>query len=129
MIPCKFCEVDCVAAEIEEHEIPCGSRTEKCDICGNHILVRMLKAHEELHKQVNSVGKAQVSSSNNLNGSVGKGKQIVANVGNNDSPVNYPLEEHSFPKFRNVICQNIFQASAAVPTDQQNEIQSKFEWF
>lgn len=127
MIPCEFCEVECVASEIEEHKIPCGSRTDKCDICGNHILVRMLKAHEELHERAkDNVAKPQVSSSININRSIHQGNQITAKMDTHEKS-DYQEKEQIFPKFRNVICQNIFQASAAIPTDQHNENPSKCE--
>lgn len=107
LISCEYCEVQCIASNIEDHELVCGSRTEMCDICKNHVLVRMLKTHEELHKS-SSTASSSIHIPSNI---LGAQKEKISNV--EDKNVN-------IPKFRNVVCQNILQASAALPAIQQH---------
>ena len=50
IIQCQYCQLDCLASNIERHRIACGSRTEKCDVCSNYFLVRSMEDHMNLHK-------------------------------------------------------------------------------
>ena len=109
MISCEYCEVQCIACNIEDHELACGSRTEVCDICRNYVLVRMLKIHEGLHN--NSAAATATEIPSNISS---ESKEKVLNVENKN------FHDVHIPKFRNVICQNILQASATLPTSQQH---------
>ncbi|XP_046442034.1 TRAF-type zinc finger domain-containing protein 1-like isoform X2 [Daphnia pulex] len=113
LISCEFCEVQCIASNITDHELACGSRTEMCDICKNHVLVRMLKIHEELQK-IPTASSTFQGPSNILDVS----KEKVSNV--EDKNVN-------IPKYRNVVCQNILQASAPLPATQHISKTKNFE--
>ncbi|KAI9562377.1 TRAF-type zinc finger domain-containing protein 1 [Daphnia sinensis] len=115
LIPCGYCEMQCTAATVQDHELVCGSRTEMCDICKNHILVRMLKTHEDLHKGSSIKPPDQLKSSNKTT----EIKQVSANLESNIT----------VPKFRNVVCQNLLQASAALPGIQQSETKKKSDTF
>lgn len=42
---CLFCELEMPASEINEHENYCGSRTKKCDECGEYVMLK----YEQLH--------------------------------------------------------------------------------
>ena len=46
MVQCKFCEMSLKGKELEEHEYPCGSRTEQCDKCFNYIILRDFQTHD-----------------------------------------------------------------------------------
>ena len=105
MLPCEYCEIDVQAANLENHEHMCGSRTDVCEICGNNILVRMLKEHMKLHNNLpssSSVVPQQIAAKN---------KDLVSQL-NQPNGLNSPEE---LPKFRNVICKNIFQAATLEP--------------
>ncbi len=72
----------------------------------------MLKTHEELHKI--STASSTIQNPSNI---LGVSKEKVSNV--EDKNVN-------IPKFRNVVCQNILQASAPLPaTHQLSKTKSK----
>jgi hypothetical protein len=73
----------------------------------------MLKIHEELHKIPTT--SSTIQSPSNILG-VSKEKEKVSNV-----------EDKNFniPKYRNVVCQNILQASAPLPTTQYSKTKSK----
>ncbi|XP_057364610.1 TRAF-type zinc finger domain-containing protein 1-like isoform X2 [Daphnia carinata] len=116
LIPCGYCEMQCTAATIQGHELACGSRTEMCDICKNHILIRMLKTHEELHKGSSIKPTDQLKSMDKTSGI----KEVLSS--NLES-------EMAVPKFRNVVCQNILQASAALPSIQHSETKKKCDTF
>lgn len=107
LIPCGYCEMQCTASTVQDHEVACGSRTEMCDICKNHILVRMLKTHEELHKGSSIKPTDQLKSIDRTRG--------IKEVPSNLEP------GMTVQKFRNVVCQNILQASAALPSIQKSE--------
>lgn len=115
---CEYCEIQVPASGLENHEFICGSRTEMCEICGNHILIRMMKDHESLHK--NSPPKNSSWSRNSVQEQVIKGSDQVK-----PSSSKMNTQPEILPKFRNVVCQNIFQASALVPETQTTNNHSK----
>ena len=45
---CKFCHLDQAFKTIEEHEDYCGSRTEKCDQCGDFVKLKDWEKHEQM---------------------------------------------------------------------------------
>lgn len=47
LIPCKFCELELSKGEITDHENYCGSRTDKCMECGELVMFKYKKLHEE----------------------------------------------------------------------------------
>ena len=48
VIVCQYCELDCKARNIMEHEIYCGSRTEKCPECSDFVMLRDWKEHQKM---------------------------------------------------------------------------------
>ncbi|XP_065055134.1 uncharacterized protein LOC135683718 isoform X2 [Rhopilema esculentum] len=46
MVPCKFCEVSLKFGDMPDHENACGSRTEKCEKCGNYIMIKFSMTHD-----------------------------------------------------------------------------------
>ena len=42
---CKYCDIDKPADGMEEHENYCGSRTEKCNDCGERIMMKNWDIH------------------------------------------------------------------------------------
>jgi len=44
-VKCKYCNIGYRADKIEEHEVSCGSRTEKCPVCDQYIPLSEIKAH------------------------------------------------------------------------------------
>ncbi|KAF4518800.1 hypothetical protein B566_EDAN005423 [Ephemera danica] len=44
-VACIYCELDLVAAERAEHENYCGSRTEKCEECGEFVMLKYQTLH------------------------------------------------------------------------------------
>lgn len=46
---CRFCELELPVAEICEHEEYCGSRTKKCEECGEYVMLK----YEQLHLDSN----------------------------------------------------------------------------
>lgn len=107
--------MQCTASTVQDHEVACGSRTEMCDICKNHILVLMLKTHEELHKGSSIKPTDQLKSIDRTRG--------IKEVPSNLEP------GMTVQKFRNVVCQNILQASAALPSIQKSETKSNIYFF
>lgn len=71
----------------------------------------MLKIHEELHKI--PTASSTIQGPSNI---LGVAKEKVSNV--EDKNVN-------IPKYRNVVCQNILQASAPLPATQHSKTKSK----
>jgi len=91
-LPCEYCEIDCLVSNLEEHELYCGSRTESCDKCGRFILIRLMKDHTNLQ----------------------------CDRFNQKEPIE---EENKTPtsavKYRNVVCQKIFQSRGEHPTERR----------
>ncbi|KAG8233406.1 hypothetical protein J437_LFUL013399 [Ladona fulva] len=46
-VTCSICEIDLPAADIIDHENYCGSRTERCDECGEYVMLKYQKLHLE----------------------------------------------------------------------------------
>lgn len=46
-VHCIYCELSLERAAMAEHELYCGSRTEKCPECSELILIKYKKLHEE----------------------------------------------------------------------------------
>ncbi|XP_071447740.1 TRAF-type zinc finger domain-containing protein 1-like isoform X2 [Hetaerina americana] len=46
-VNCSICELELPASEIGEHENYCGSRTERCDDCGEYVMLKYQKLHLE----------------------------------------------------------------------------------
>lgn len=44
-IQCEFCQLFLSFSEVEEHEEMCGSRSTKCKICGERIILKNLENH------------------------------------------------------------------------------------
>lgn len=44
---CVFCHLEMKACELMEHENYCGSRTEKCEECGEFIMLKYQQLHED----------------------------------------------------------------------------------
>ena len=123
VIACQFCEMECLKSNLEEHEVACGSRTECCTHCDNFILVRMFKAHMQLHENstIQSSQKVQESLSPahpNLIDEPPSSKNPPTDVGS-DVPqaktkgveVNLNNEASQKPegvKYRTVVCKQIF---------------------
>lgn len=72
----------------------------------------MLKIHEDLHK----------------NSTATTATHILRNIPNESKEKVVDVEDKNvhIPKFRNVICQNILQASSNLPTQQHSKTKSKF---
>ena len=81
-----------------------------CLKCGNHILIRIFKLHEELHNCSNYSAAVDISGSNK---SQDDESSVTRNKSTNSKVEDQAHESQNFPKFRNVVCQNILQASAA----------------
>lgn len=47
MLACKFCDLELPKLDLEEHENYCGSRTDKCNVCGELVMFKYKKLHEE----------------------------------------------------------------------------------
>ena len=45
LVPCRFCELNVIFIELEEHENTCGSTTQKCGKCGLFIEKKNFKNH------------------------------------------------------------------------------------
>lgn len=75
----------------------------------------MLKIHEELHNS------SSIKSTNQL-------KITDKSSGQKELPLNMG-KKVVIPKFRNVVCQNILQASAALPTTQQSNMNGNIYCF
>ena len=46
MVQCRYCEIDLKFTDFFEHENACGSKTEKCEKCGNYIMLRAVDKHD-----------------------------------------------------------------------------------
>lgn len=46
MVQCRYCEIDLKFVSFFEHENACGSKTEKCEKCGNYIMLRAADTHD-----------------------------------------------------------------------------------
>lgn len=46
-VPCSFCELELPKSDMADHENYCGSRTERCDECGELIMLKYKKLHED----------------------------------------------------------------------------------
>ena len=46
--PCDFCKLDHPARELEDHEGYCGSRTERCEDCGDFVMLRDWERHQQM---------------------------------------------------------------------------------
>ncbi|XP_050441473.1 TRAF-type zinc finger domain-containing protein 1-like isoform X2 [Adelges cooleyi] len=47
---CDYCNIQIAAFELAEHVDMCGSRTERCNDCGQFIMIKYLETHKENHK-------------------------------------------------------------------------------
>lgn len=47
---CNFCDIDIEAFSLPEHIDMCGSRTERCNDCGQFIMLKSMTIHKESHK-------------------------------------------------------------------------------
>lgn len=45
---CKFCELAVQLSKLDIHEYHCGSRTEHCPHCNQHVILRVLAQHKDL---------------------------------------------------------------------------------
>lgn len=45
LVKCGFCEMDIQFGDQTEHEDYCGSRTERCGVCGQYVMVKYLDIH------------------------------------------------------------------------------------
>ena len=108
----------CSMSDIEGHTASCGSRTEKCDVCNNYVLICMLKIHQELHSTANaSEAIAKISSASNTP-QITNGTKTQNGTNETQKELNSKTE---YPKFRNVICQNLLQASASVSSGNSKQ--------
>lgn len=48
LVHCTFCEIQLSLNEIDEHESYCGSRTEKCSLCCQYIMIKDMLSHDQL---------------------------------------------------------------------------------
>lgn len=46
-ITCNYCEIELARVVMRDHEAYCGSRTERCDECGELVMIKYRKLHEE----------------------------------------------------------------------------------
>lgn len=47
---CNFCDIDIKASLLPAHVDMCSSRTERCDDCGQFIMLKYLALHKESHR-------------------------------------------------------------------------------
>ena len=47
MVHCNYCDLYVKACEYEEHENPCGSRTDECEKCQKRVMLRYITFHME----------------------------------------------------------------------------------
>lgn len=47
---CNFCDIDIEASLLQEHVDMCSSRTERCNDCGQFIMLKSTAIHKENHK-------------------------------------------------------------------------------
>ncbi|XP_055556922.1 TRAF-type zinc finger domain-containing protein 1-like isoform X2 [Falco biarmicus] len=48
LVLCPYCEIQLPLKAMVNHELYCGTRTEKCENCHRYILVRDLKEHPQV---------------------------------------------------------------------------------
>ncbi|NXE25783.1 TRAD1 protein, partial [Ardeotis kori] len=42
---CQYCDIQLAISKLQDHEIYCGARTERCGGCGRNVMVKELKEH------------------------------------------------------------------------------------
>ncbi|NWX20177.1 TRAD1 protein, partial [Aegotheles bennettii] len=42
---CQYCDIQLTFSKLQDHEIYCGARTERCGSCGHNVMVKDLKEH------------------------------------------------------------------------------------
>lgn len=47
LLPCKYCDLELPKLELEGHENYCGARTDKCNTCGEIVMFKYKKLHED----------------------------------------------------------------------------------
>ncbi|XP_017774478.1 PREDICTED: TRAF-type zinc finger domain-containing protein 1-like [Nicrophorus vespilloides] len=47
LLACKYCELELPKLDLEEHENYCGTRTDKCNECGEFVMFKYKKIHED----------------------------------------------------------------------------------
>lgn len=47
LLPCKFCDLELPKLDLEGHENYCGARTDKCNVCGEIVMFKYKKLHED----------------------------------------------------------------------------------
>lgn len=47
MLACKYCDLELPKLDLEEHENYCGARTDKCNVCGEIVMFKYKKIHED----------------------------------------------------------------------------------
>nr|XP_022899777.1 TRAF-type zinc finger domain-containing protein 1-like isoform X2 [Onthophagus taurus] len=47
LLACRYCDLELVKLDLEDHENYCGSRTDKCNVCGELVMFKYKKLHEE----------------------------------------------------------------------------------
>lgn len=47
MLPCKYCDLELPKLELEDHENYCGARTDRCNDCGELVMFKYKKIHED----------------------------------------------------------------------------------
>ncbi|XP_025419909.1 TRAF-type zinc finger domain-containing protein 1-like [Sipha flava] len=50
LVTCNFCEIDLKASMLPAHIDMCSSRTERCNDCGQFIMLKFIDVHKESHK-------------------------------------------------------------------------------
>lgn len=48
IVQCQFCHLDSKAGELVQHEGYCGSRTEKCEECGDFVMLKDWEKHQKM---------------------------------------------------------------------------------
>lgn len=49
LIACTYCDLELPKSELENHENYCGSRTDKCNECGELVMFKYKKLHEDMN--------------------------------------------------------------------------------
>ena len=44
---CNYCNIETEASELAEHENYCGSRTERCEDCGEFVMLKYQQLHQD----------------------------------------------------------------------------------
>lgn len=47
LLPCKYCDLELPKLQLEDHENYCGARTDKCNVCGEIVMFKYKKLHED----------------------------------------------------------------------------------